>query len=109
MNNHICHIAPVDIETRTKPNTNDDANASTRIVIGTFRLNGDSKRQHLNYHRSYSHLAERRRHYETQHSIVKPEYWCNVPLCERSVVLAGRPFHRVDKMREHVRMVHGKI
>jgi hypothetical protein len=46
------------------------------------------------------------RHYRTIHSVRRSEFWCGVPSCERSVGIGNRPFHRRDKLRDHVRQMH---
>ena len=55
---------------------------------------------------TFSRLAELRRHYTTLHSLNKPNFWCGVLSCPRSMHGGGGAFHRKDKMMAHVRSVH---
>jgi hypothetical protein len=55
---------------------------------------------------TFKRPAELKRHYNTIHAAQKPEFWCNVPSCDRSVAAGGRPFHRKDKLQDHVQRKH---
>jgi hypothetical protein len=56
--------------------------------------------------KTFKRQAELRRHYKTIHAAQKPEFWCNVLSCDRSVAAGGRPFHRKDKLQDHVQRMH---
>ena len=89
----------------TQEDTLDDSNT----VIGTFRHNGKFKCIEPRCARkTFNRQAELRRHYDTIHAPRKPEYWCRVATCPRSRANGGYPFPRRDKLRDHMRKVHGR-
>ncbi|KAI8941085.1 hypothetical protein NX059_002325 [Plenodomus lindquistii] len=89
--------AEIDIPAAAQPDINE--------IIGTLSINGDIKCTHKRCARSFGRFAELRRHHDSKHATLKPEFWCDQPLCERSLT-GGRPFHRKDKLRDHRRKVH---
>jgi hypothetical protein len=101
-------IATFPALTSSVASTASEAALHVDTIIGTIRLNGDIMCHHTSCRRPYGRLAELKRHYATAHAEQKAEYWCNEPLCERSMA-GGRPFHRKDKFREHGRKVHGRV
>ncbi|KAH6875684.1 hypothetical protein BKA58DRAFT_126218 [Alternaria rosae] len=74
-------------------------------IIGTIRLSGDIRCQHLGCTPTFGRLTELRRHYTEFHAVDKPVFWCNEPTCGRGSI-GGRPFHRRDKKRDHERKMH---
>jgi hypothetical protein len=56
--------------------------------------------------REFGRLYDFKRHYDGAHATNKPKHWCQVEGCERSEADNGRPFHRKDKLKEHVQAVH---
>lgn len=56
--------------------------------------------------RTFARQAELQRHHTTLHAANKPNFWCQVPFCRRSMDAGGRPFHRKDKLKSHVRSMH---
>jgi hypothetical protein len=82
--------------------------AEPNIVIGLILSNGKFKcRESRCHRRSYGRVAELRRHYDVAHAPTKPAFWCPVTACERSQGIGGRCFPRKDKLRSHLRSVHG--
>lgn len=64
-------------------------------AIGLVLAGGRFKCNHTHcFGRSFKRPAELRRHYNTTHAVRKPEFWCEVPFCERSLAAGGRPFCR---------------
>lgn len=59
--------------------------------------------------RTFARYPEFRRHYTTIHAARKPNFWCEVPQCRRSVGGRGNAFHRRDKLMEHVRSMHPEV
>ncbi|KAH7083483.1 hypothetical protein BKA63DRAFT_561643 [Paraphoma chrysanthemicola] len=55
---------------------------------------------------TFARLAELRRHYTTHHAADKPNFWCHVPTCPRSVSGVGEAFRRRDKLAAHVKSMH---
>ena len=55
--------------------------------------------------RVFTRPAELRRH-ATQHAANKPNFWCQVPTCRRSMIRGGTAFSRKDKLAAHVREWH---
>ncbi|KAH7068605.1 hypothetical protein FB567DRAFT_246747 [Paraphoma chrysanthemicola] len=55
---------------------------------------------------TFARLAELRRHHFTHHAVDKPNFWCHVPTCPRSVSRGGEAFHRRDKLVAHVKSMH---
>jgi hypothetical protein len=61
---------------------------------------------------SFKRPTELRRHYNTIHAVQKPEFWCEVEFCERSlagaagVAAGGQPFHRRYRLQAHMQKVH---
>jgi hypothetical protein len=83
-------------------------NSSTGVFgIGIVLNNGRYKCiRTACFRMSYNRPAELRRHYITKHALQRREFWCVEPSCERSVGIGNRPFHRKDKLRDHVRQMH---
>lgn len=59
--------------------------------------------------RSFARLAELRRHYTTHHATNRPDLWCHVPTCRRSMLGGGEAFHRKDKLAAHIRNMHSSV
>lgn len=55
---------------------------------------------------TFGRQAELQRHYNTIHAINKPNFWCCVSTCPRSMSAGGEAFHRKDKLIAHVRAKH---
>lgn len=55
---------------------------------------------------TFARQAELRRHHTTLHATNKPNFWCSVPACRRSMSGGGNAFHRKDKLAAHVRSMH---
>lgn len=84
-----------------------DADTHGELVIGTVLMNGRFKCRELACNgRSFGRLAELRRHYKNTHS-KQQAFWCEVTSCDRSRSVDQRPFHRKDKLADHVRAMHG--
>ncbi|KZM23323.1 metal ion binding [Ascochyta rabiei] len=82
-------------------------NEAATTTIGSVLSNGkftcnNSKCSDL----SFARQAELRRHHATLHAPHKPEFWCQVPACPRSMEAGNRPFHRKDKLAAHTRSMH---
>jgi hypothetical protein len=89
----------------TQEDTLDDPNT----MIGSFHHNGKFKCLEPRCARkTFNRQAELRRHYDTIHAPRKPEYWCRVASCQRSQANGGYPFPRRDKLRDHMRKIHGR-
>lgn len=58
---------------------------------------------------TFARQAELRRHFTTLHATNKPEFWCQVPFCQRSMKTGGQPFRRKDKLKPHIRSMHSGI
>lgn len=56
--------------------------------------------------KTFARQAELRRHHTTLHAANKPNFWCQVPTCRRSMNSGGEAFHRKDKLAAHVRSIH---
>jgi hypothetical protein len=85
--------------------SNNDTNLE--VIIGSVMSNGRFKcAEHGCYRRSFGRQAELRRHYYGAHT-KKLAYWCEVAWCDRSQAIGTRPFPRKDKLRAHVRSMHG--
>lgn len=59
--------------------------------------------------RTFARQAELKRHYKTLHAINKPNFWCHVSPCPRSMSAGGEAFHRKDKLMAHVRTMHPDV
>jgi dienelactone hydrolase len=89
--------------------SDDDPNQA----IGTALKNGKYKCNMVACaEKSFKRPAELRRHYNTIHAAQKPEFWCEVVSCERSlagpagVAAGGQPFHRKYRLQAHMQKVH---
>jgi hypothetical protein len=58
---------------------------------------------------TFARQAELRRHHTTLHAANKPDFWCQVPTCRRSMIGGGKAFHRKDKLAAHVRSMHPDV
>lgn len=58
---------------------------------------------------TFTRQAELRRHYTTLHAANKPNFWCQIPTCRRSMIRGGEAFHRKDKLMAHVRSMHPTV
>jgi hypothetical protein len=58
---------------------------------------------------TFTRPAELKRHHTTIHSNNKPDFWCHVPTCRRSMSGGGEAFHRKDKLVAHVQSKHSHI
>ncbi|KAH8745010.1 hypothetical protein F5883DRAFT_511192 [Diaporthe sp. PMI_573] len=56
--------------------------------------------------KTFARLAEFRRHHTTHHASNKPNFWCQVSSCRRSMSGGGEAFHRKDNLDAHVRSIH---
>jgi len=56
--------------------------------------------------RTFGRRAELQRHYETIHAVNKPNFWCRVSTCPRSINQGGEAFNRKDKLMAHIRTIH---
>ncbi|KAH6613150.1 hypothetical protein C7974DRAFT_418237 [Boeremia exigua] len=56
--------------------------------------------------RTFARPAELRRHHTTLHATHKPDFWCPVSTCRRSVAGSREAFHRKDKLAAHVLSMH---
>jgi hypothetical protein len=54
---------------------------------------------------TFSRLPDLKRHYNGTHASEPILFWCREAGCDRSA--GNRPFHRKDKMMEHMRTKHG--
>jgi hypothetical protein len=57
----------------------------------------------------FGRWADLKRHFDTFHVAVGNKLWCPVTACARSEVFGNKPFYttRRDKLREHMRRMHG--
>lgn len=82
------------------------------IVIGMILSNGTPRDHQYKCHfdacsgTTFRRLADLKRHHTVHHSTAPPQFWCDVPWCERSVERGNRPFARRDKLVDHVVRVH---
>ncbi|KAH7070544.1 hypothetical protein BKA63DRAFT_79540 [Paraphoma chrysanthemicola] len=103
-------VASSNIIDLTMDSSDSDENMDSSTVIGTLLKSGRFKCHYTRCLRSsFGRQAELRRHYDGTHAIVKHTFWCQVPFCNRSSGVGGRAFHRKDKLRDHVRAMHGGI
>ncbi|KAF2736993.1 hypothetical protein EJ04DRAFT_399166, partial [Polyplosphaeria fusca] len=58
---------------------------------------------------TFARHAELRRHHTTLHASNKPNFWCHVTTCQRSMSGGGRAFHRKDKLVAHVQSMHSDV
>lgn len=58
---------------------------------------------------TFARQAELRRHHTTLHATNKPNFWCHVPTCRRSISRGREAFHRKDKLVAHVRSMHSGV
>lgn len=58
---------------------------------------------------TFARQAELRRHFITLHATNKPNFWCHVLTCPRSMSRGGKAFHRKDKLMAHVRSMHSAV
>ncbi|KAK7177722.1 hypothetical protein PSPO01_16229 [Paraphaeosphaeria sporulosa] len=58
---------------------------------------------------TFARQAELRRHHTTLHAAKKPDFWCQIPTCRRSMNGGGEAFHRKDKLVAHVRSMHSHV
>ncbi|KAH8702998.1 hypothetical protein GQ44DRAFT_692794 [Phaeosphaeriaceae sp. PMI808] len=56
--------------------------------------------------RTFARRADLKRHHTTLHAVNKPNFWCQVPSCSRSMSARGGAFHRKDKLMAHVWNMH---
>ncbi|KAF2878545.1 hypothetical protein BDV95DRAFT_478826, partial [Massariosphaeria phaeospora] len=56
---------------------------------------------------TFGRLADLKRHHATRHAETKPEFWCPVEGCVRSLDGGGHSFPRKDKMEDHFERIHG--
>ena len=76
--------------------------------IGSVLNNGKFICDHMDcVGRTFTRQAELRRHHTTLHAANKPEFWCRVSTCRRSMGKGGKAFPRKDKLMAHVRSMHG--
>jgi hypothetical protein len=85
--------------------------ASTKIG-NVYRANATGTYLFQCCHRACSHTSFRRvydvsRRHDSKHATARPQFWCTVGGCDRSAVVGDRPFPRKDKLKDHVRKVHG--
>ena len=55
---------------------------------------------------TFGRQADFRRHHTSLHAAIKPNFWCQVPTCRRSMIRGGTAFSRKDKLAAHVREWH---
>jgi hypothetical protein len=58
---------------------------------------------------TFARHAELRRHYTTIHASNKPNFWCHVRRCRRSISGGGKAFHRKDKLMAHIKSRHSGV
>jgi hypothetical protein len=54
---------------------------------------------------SFNRWYDLKRHHDGAHAAAKPDFWCHVVDCDRSMI-GGRSFPRKDKLHDHVRKMH---
>lgn len=74
----------------------------TVMYNGRFKCNMPARRCSR---ATFGRMNELRRHYDTVHVVANP-VWCVEPLCVRTLAAGGKPFPRLDKLRDHERKVH---
>jgi hypothetical protein len=89
------------------PESVTDTDVDVDVVVGSVLKSRRLKCAKLTCGRTFGRMAELRRHYNGTHVKKRGPYWCEEPLCKRSKGLGHRSFHRKDKLKDHVRMVHG--
>jgi hypothetical protein len=75
----------------------------TVLYNGKFKCNMPMRRCSR---ATFGRMHELRRHYDTVHVAMR-QFWCVEPLCERTAAAGGKPFPRLDKLRDHERQKHG--
>lgn len=58
---------------------------------------------------TFNRQADLKRHYTTLHANNKPNFWCHVSHCRRSMSAGGKAFHRKDKLMAHIRRMHPDV
>lgn len=83
------------------------------LVIGLVLSNGIPRHDKYKCHisnctgvKSFSRLADLKRHNASKHNRQGARFWCPVDGCERSMKSGGRAFPRKDKMYDHLERVH---
>jgi hypothetical protein len=81
----------------------------TFAVIGSVLMNGKFKYNHTQCeYKSFSRPAELKRHNITTHASQKSEHWCPILGCKRSMAMGIKAFPRKDKLKDHLRQMHGQ-
>lgn len=91
---------------RTKMSEVDDVVARIGSVLSNGKFVCDAEGCES---QTFARQAELRRHHTTLHAANKPDFWCQVPTCRRSMTGGGEAFHRKDKLAAHVRSVHRDV
>jgi hypothetical protein len=82
---------------------------NTFAVIGSVLMNGKFKCNHTQCeYKMFSRPAELKRHHATTHAYQRPQHWCPSLGCERSMAIGSKAFSRKDKLKDHLRQMHGK-
>jgi hypothetical protein len=103
-NNSHCDSFTADDST---PNDDSDQAIGTALKNGRYKCNVETCAK-----TSFKRPAELKRHYNTIHAVQKPEFWCEVLFCERSlagaagIAAGGQPFHRKYRLQAHMQKVH---
>jgi hypothetical protein len=98
--------APSDIAT---PSNGGVATGDTFAVIGSVLMNGKFKCDHAQcVYKMFSRPAELKRHHATTHASQRPQHWCPVSGCERGMATGTKAFSRKDKLKDHLRQMHGQ-
>ena len=90
---------PVNMDRRLSTPTMVTSGLSSEVL----RKEGESIRCDI-CQKEFSRAAELRRHKDSVHNLDPPQYFCEVPGCDR----ASRPFPRKDKLADHTARVHGQ-
>jgi hypothetical protein len=85
----------------------------TKSTIGTIHCDSQGHNTFICHspgcrNRIFGRLAELRRHYDSKHAVIKPQYWCPYPECPRSKGDDNRSFPRKDKLKDHIQRLHSE-
>ncbi|KAF2827047.1 hypothetical protein CC86DRAFT_370118 [Ophiobolus disseminans] len=95
------------VDASSPEDSSEDEPTNNVAQIGIVLANGKYKCNLLECaHKKFSRPAELRRHHDTIHAALKPEFWCRVPFCPRSAAAGGKAFRRKYRLQDHMRKLH---
>lgn len=109
--NHVRHAPRISKPSHSRLGSH---NRAHHVVIGVILSNGSVRNDKYRCHEplcsgaTFNRLADLKRHHSTRHAEARPEYWCPIDGCPRSLNGGEEAFSRRDKMKDHLRRVHGQ-